>query len=254
MHISLLFLCSVVTTLSAQTSQTKEPIPIVRFEKDGPNPDGTYKWLYETGNEIIAEESGYVKNFGKGEGEEVQVAEGKFSYKSPDGTPISLSYIADENGFQPQGDHLPTPPPIPPAIQRALEYLKSLPPTAASINQQPTIIALSALVALAYGAPQFNYIQPQYQGQVIPILRQTQNVNPDGSYQWSYETGNGIAAQEEGFLKNPGIKDAEAQVAQGFRAEGAHIPTPPPVPLAISRALEYIASRPQYQDPQAFRG
>ncbi|XP_050663740.1 endocuticle structural glycoprotein SgAbd-2-like [Leptidea sinapis] len=138
------------------------------------------------------------------------------------------------------------------------------------------IIALSALVALAYGAPQFNYVQPQYQGQVIPILRQTQNVNPDGSYQWSYETGNGIAAQEEGFLKNPGIKDAEAQVAQGsfsytspegipialryvadengFRAEGAHIPTPPPVPLAISRALEYIASRPQYQDPQAFRG
>ncbi|XP_050663950.1 endocuticle structural glycoprotein ABD-4-like [Leptidea sinapis] len=137
--ISLLFLCSVVTTLSAQTSQTKEPIPIVRFEKDGPNPDGTYKWLYETGNEIIAEESGYVKNFGKGEGEEVQVAEGKFSYKSPDGTPISLSYIADENGFQPQGDHLPTPPPIPPAIQRALEYLKSLPPTAASNNQQPTV-------------------------------------------------------------------------------------------------------------------
>lgn len=43
-----------------------------------------------------------MKNFGKGEGEEVQVAEGKFSYKAPDGTLIALSYIADENGFQPQ--------------------------------------------------------------------------------------------------------------------------------------------------------
>lgn len=30
----------------------------------------------------------------------------------------------------------------------------------------------------------------------------------------SYETGNGIAAQEQGYLKNPGT-DAEAQVAQG---------------------------------------
>lgn len=43
-----------------------------------------------------------MKNFGKGEGEEVQVAEGKFSYKAPDGTLIALTYIADENGFQPQ--------------------------------------------------------------------------------------------------------------------------------------------------------
>lgn len=32
-------------------------------------------------------------------------------------------------GFQPQGDHLPTPPPIPPEIQRALEYLSTLPST-----------------------------------------------------------------------------------------------------------------------------
>lgn len=57
---------------------------------------------YETGNEINAEESGYVKNFGKGEGEEIQVAEGKFSFKTPEGNLISLTYIADENGFQPQ--------------------------------------------------------------------------------------------------------------------------------------------------------
>lgn len=64
----------------------------------------TFNWnyRYETANEINAEESGYVKNFGKGEGEEVQVAEGKFSYKAPDGTLIALTYIADENGFQPQ--------------------------------------------------------------------------------------------------------------------------------------------------------
>ncbi|XP_038210803.1 endocuticle structural glycoprotein ABD-4-like [Zerene cesonia] len=135
--ISFVFLCMIVCAFGASVQSPNEQIPIVRLETDGPHVDGSYKWLYQTGNEINAEESGYVKNFGKGEGEEVQVAEGKFSYKALDGTPIALTYIADENGFQPQGDHLPTPPPIPAAIQRALEYLKTLPPTSSASNLQP---------------------------------------------------------------------------------------------------------------------
>lgn len=49
----------------------------------------------------------------------------------------------------------------------------------------------------------------------IPILRQTQEVNHDGSYNWAYETGNGIAAEEQGYVKNLGNPEAEAQVAQG---------------------------------------
>ena len=51
------------------------------------------------------------------------------------------------------------------------------------------------------------------QGDPIPILRQEQEVNYDGSYKYSYETGNGITAEEQGYLKNPGT-DAEAQVFQ----------------------------------------
>lgn len=56
-------------------------------------------------------------------GPEALNVEGSFSYSSPEGDTISLTYIADENGFQPQGDHLPTPPPIPPEIQEALDNL-----------------------------------------------------------------------------------------------------------------------------------
>ncbi|CAH0727800.1 unnamed protein product, partial [Brenthis ino] len=132
--ISFIFICLAACCFVTQAQKGNDPIPILKYESDGPNVDGSYKWAFETGNEISAQESGYVKNFGKGEGQEIQVAEGSVSYKAPDGTPIALSYIADENGFQPQGAHLPTPPPIPPAILRALEYIAANPQPQ---NQQP---------------------------------------------------------------------------------------------------------------------
>ncbi|XP_017017846.1 pupal cuticle protein 20 [Drosophila kikkawai] len=98
-----------------------EVIPIIKLESKV-NTDGSYKYEYETGNGIKAEEMGYLKNAGD-KGSEAQTAEGSFSYTSPEGDEIMLTYIADENGFQPQGDHLPTPPPIPIEIQEALDKL-----------------------------------------------------------------------------------------------------------------------------------
>lgn len=86
------------------------------------NEDGSYNYAYETTNGIFAEEQGYLKNAGHPE-YEAQVAQGQFQYTSPEGQVIRLVYTADENGFQPQGEHLPTPPPIPAAIQRSLEYI-----------------------------------------------------------------------------------------------------------------------------------
>lgn len=39
------------------------------------------------------------------------------------------------------------------------------------------------------------------------ILRNEQNVNADGSYQYAYETSNGISAEEQGHLKNSGTEN-----------------------------------------------
>ncbi|KAI9583789.1 endocuticle structural glycoprotein ABD-4-like [Glossina fuscipes] len=111
-----------------------DQIPILRQEQEV-NFDGSYKYSYETGNGITAEEQGYLKN--PGSQAEAQVAAGFFAYTSPEGIPIRLSYNADEEGFVPQGDHLPTPPPIPPAIQKALAYLATAPPQVDQPRPQP---------------------------------------------------------------------------------------------------------------------
>ncbi|XP_021200990.3 endocuticle structural glycoprotein SgAbd-8 [Helicoverpa armigera] len=123
---TIVFLGFLAVALAAPQAPN-EPIPIVKQVSEI-NPDGSYSWAYETGNGINANENGALKNIGAEE-PALQV-EGQFSYPSEEGGNIQLSYIANENGFQPQGAHLPTPPPIPEAIQRALAYLATAPPQA----------------------------------------------------------------------------------------------------------------------------
>ncbi|KAL3283244.1 hypothetical protein HHI36_006392 [Cryptolaemus montrouzieri] len=129
MSTKLFYLAITMICVSAapQDGPTTEPVPILKQEQEV-NFDGSYKYSYETGNSIKAEEQGFLKNAGN-EAEETQVAQGEYEYTAPDGTVIKVTYIADENGFQPQGDHLPTPPPIPPAIQKALDFLATQPST-----------------------------------------------------------------------------------------------------------------------------
>lgn len=52
---------------------------------------------------------------------EIESVKGSYSYTDPDGNVITVEYTADENGFVPKGDHLPTPPPIPDEILKSLE-------------------------------------------------------------------------------------------------------------------------------------
>jgi len=79
---------------------------------------------YETGNNIIAEESGYIKTIGEGEERaEAIVQQGTFSYTSPEGQLITIHYTADETGFHAQGDHIPTPPPVSEEIQKGLDLI-----------------------------------------------------------------------------------------------------------------------------------
>ncbi|XP_018793286.1 PREDICTED: larval cuticle protein 8-like [Bactrocera latifrons] len=64
-----------------------------------------YEYAQETSNGIKSEESGKIKNLGT-EQEAISV-QGSYSYTGDDGQVYTVNYIADENGFQPQGAHIP---------------------------------------------------------------------------------------------------------------------------------------------------
>ncbi|XP_075167441.1 larval cuticle protein 2-like [Haematobia irritans] len=80
-------------------------------------PDG-FHYAYDTSNDIKSAAAGDA--YGN--------VHGDFGWISPEGVHVALQYTADENGYQPSGDLLPTPPPIPAAILKAIEYIRTHPP------------------------------------------------------------------------------------------------------------------------------
>jgi len=123
-----------------------------------------------------------------------------------------------------------------------------------------TAFVVLASACVVFGAPQY-YAAPSAVGTTpIPIVARSQDANLDGSYQYSYQTGNGISAGESGYVKDAGTQN-EGEAAQGyyaytgpdgvvyqveyysdaengFVAKGAHLPTPPPLPEALVQANE----------------
>lgn len=62
-------------------------------------------------------------------------------------------------------------------------------------------LAVFLVVCVSMAVADVSHLNPDA---AAPILKQTIDVGAGGTYQWAYETGNGIAAQEQGELKNPG--------------------------------------------------
>ncbi|XP_017027641.1 cuticular protein 47Eg [Drosophila kikkawai] len=81
-----------------------------------------FKYALELDNSVNVHQTGELH------GEE-WIVKGDQAWKSPEGEPVSIQYVADANGYQVLSANppLPTPPPIPEAIQRALEWIAAHP-------------------------------------------------------------------------------------------------------------------------------
>ncbi|KAL7026281.1 hypothetical protein ACKWTF_013830 [Chironomus riparius] len=98
-----------VTLAHPQSQQDKDATLVSSvFADDGA---GNVNYAFESSNGIKQQASGQLKEVadssGNGQQVKTEVLTGSYSYTAPDGTPITITWVADENGYQPQGDHIP---------------------------------------------------------------------------------------------------------------------------------------------------
>ncbi|EAT45457.1 AAEL003242-PA [Aedes aegypti] len=123
-----LFIASVALLLAfvhAAPQASKDATAQIVSQTSDVQPDGTFNYAFETDNGIKVDDKGTIKQvkapktdasgnpIGGEEDVKVSVQTGSFSYTAPDGQILSLTYVADENGFQPQAAHLPVAPSAP---------------------------------------------------------------------------------------------------------------------------------------------
>lgn len=94
---------------------------------------------FETGHGIVVEESGRQKQIGSGSG---TVSSGSFSFTNPEGAVVTVTWIANENGFQATGDHLPTPPPTPDHVVKMLADMEAAIDAISIATESPNVVVV----------------------------------------------------------------------------------------------------------------
>ncbi|XP_073837021.1 cuticular protein 78Ca isoform X2 [Musca autumnalis] len=110
-----LFIVLVCVTNSAvaDTKALDREAYTIYYNNKPPNKDGEYNFDFQTSNGIT------IKGAGNTNG-----AVGAVQYVSPEGLPITWTYVADSDGYHPTGEHIPTRPAY---VDRALEYIRTHP-------------------------------------------------------------------------------------------------------------------------------
>merc|ERR1712071_12827 len=102
--------------------QESQPILILKQSQNHDTEKQEYSFSYEAENGISVSESGVQKQIGATPEESGTVSQGTYSYPE-EGVTYTITWVADENGFQATGDHLPTPPPMPAHVVKLLADL-----------------------------------------------------------------------------------------------------------------------------------
>ncbi|EDW90023.1 uncharacterized protein LOC6529306 [Drosophila yakuba] len=86
------------------TTEKREIVPLLKFETNK-NPDGSFHFSYEGGDQSMRQEQGVIENAGT-EDETLEVS-GMYSYIDADGNTVEVHYTAGKNGFVPIGTIIP---------------------------------------------------------------------------------------------------------------------------------------------------
>ncbi|KAH8303991.1 hypothetical protein KR018_000227 [Drosophila ironensis] len=104
MKFLIVFVALFAVALAAPAAQ--QDAYILRQDADV-QPDG-FNYNYETSDGQKADAAGVVNYLGTDH--ESLAVRGSYSFVGDDGQTYTVTYVADENGFQPQGAHLPVAP------------------------------------------------------------------------------------------------------------------------------------------------
>ncbi|XP_071551771.1 cuticle protein AM1239-like [Panulirus ornatus] len=122
--------CLAAVAIAAPQSQ--DVIPVVQVLRDDRQDDGNgiFNYAFETENGIAMEASGTPGSQGQSN------MQGSFRFVFPEGNAADVRYIADENGFQPQSDLLPTDHPLPAHVIDLIRMTEELRAAGATWDEQ----------------------------------------------------------------------------------------------------------------------
>ncbi|XP_063382842.1 adhesive plaque matrix protein-like [Cydia fagiglandana] len=144
--------------------QTTTPVAVIKNDQYyGDN--GSYKYEYQIADGTHVGEEGYLLN--PNTDNESLVKKGWYSYVGGDGKTYTVTWWADASGFHASGDHLPTPPPVPAAIQAAIDQAAK--EEAAKLEAEKN-------------KPQHTYPQQTYPQQTYPQQTYPQQTYPQQTY------------------------------------------------------------------------
>nr|NP_001299568.1 endocuticle structural glycoprotein SgAbd-5-like precursor [Papilio xuthus]BAM18044.1 cuticular protein PxutCPR30 [Papilio xuthus] len=92
------FVALAIIAVATAAPQNPQDVQILRYESNNAGLDA-YNFAWELSDGSLHEEQGQLKNQGtENEGIAVQ---GRYAWVGPDGVNYIITYVADENGFQP---------------------------------------------------------------------------------------------------------------------------------------------------------
>ncbi|XP_045621213.1 cuticle protein AMP4 [Procambarus clarkii] len=119
MKLVLLACLAAVAVAAPQRDPKPELATVLRDDREDSG-DGNFKYEFETSNGIVQSITGYPGAEGSSN------IQGSFSFPLDDGRQASYTFVADENGYQPQSDLIPVAPPLPPHVIELLQIVEQL--------------------------------------------------------------------------------------------------------------------------------